>query len=177
MQIAKWYALQMYALIGKEPELAKAISIALKGTGLDLAVDPNAVQMSRRQIARTGFSTRQETFLLESGIRSDELPLFQRMIASANFTLAGSKFSDLFIDPTVVATLKQAAVAYSTFGADRNNDSKVDCSDLDLIEQAFGKRVGDPGFTVAADVNTDGVIDVRDLALVSQHLAAGAHCQ
>lgn len=39
---------------------------------------------------------------------------------------------------------------------DVNGDGKVDCQDIVIVREAFGKRAGQPGFDACADVVTDG---------------------
>jgi len=60
---------------------------------------------------------------------------------------------------------------------DVNDDLRVDCVDVRLVQAVFGKRSTDPGYDARADVNHDGIIDIRDLSFVSQHLPAGTRCQ
>jgi len=53
---------------------------------------------------------------------------------------------------------------------DLNNDGRVNAADLAIVQAAFGKRTGQPGFNPVADINQDGIVDIRDLTLVSQNI-------
>jgi trimeric autotransporter adhesin len=59
---------------------------------------------------------------------------------------------------------------------DLNDDGVVDCADLGIVRNAFGRTLGQPGFDPRADVNGDNIINIRDLAYVSQRLPAGTNC-
>ncbi len=59
---------------------------------------------------------------------------------------------------------------------DVNNDSVVNCADVNVIKAAFGKRIGDAGFNPAADLNSDNIINVRDLSMLTRQLPAGVSC-
>jgi len=67
-------------------------------------------------------------------------------------------------------------VTASTLVGDVNGDGVVNCTDLNGIKAAFGKRAGQPGFDSRADVNGDGVINVLDLSIVARLLPAGTTC-
>ena len=73
---------------------------------------------------------------------------------------------------TLVGLLAQPAIA-----GDVNDDLRVDCVDVRLVQSVLGKRTADPGYDARADVNHDGIIDIRDLSFVSQRLPAGTRCQ
>jgi hypothetical protein len=59
---------------------------------------------------------------------------------------------------------------------DVNRDGRVDCADVLILRNTFGRRAGQAGFDPRADVNSDRLVDVRDLALVSQRLPIGTKC-
>ena len=59
---------------------------------------------------------------------------------------------------------------------DVNGDGVVDCTDLNLVRAAFGRRVNQPGYNPRADFNGDGIVDVSDLAFVARKLPAGMAC-
>ena len=77
---------------------------------------------------------------------------------------------------TVGQTISQT-LSYSTLPGDLNGDGRVDCSDVSIVRNVFGKRLGQNEFDPVADTNRDGVVDVRDLSFVSQKLVAGTRCQ
>ena len=60
---------------------------------------------------------------------------------------------------------------------DLNGDGTVNCQDILIIRNAWGKRRGQQGFDDAADYNRDGVVNVLDLAAVSKYLPRGANCK
>jgi Dockerin type I domain len=60
---------------------------------------------------------------------------------------------------------------------DLNGDQRVDCADLAIVKQSFGKKSGEPGFNAWADINDDGIVNVLDLQIVASHLPAGTTCQ
>ena len=49
---------------------------------------------------------------------------------------------------------------------DANQDGKVDLSDVQLVQAAYGTKVGDSGYNPLADMNGDNVIDAGDLQIV-----------
>ena len=59
---------------------------------------------------------------------------------------------------------------------DVNKDGIVDCSDLKIVKNAFGKRSGQSNFNQNADINGDCVVDIRDLSSVSRQLPIGVKC-
>jgi hypothetical protein len=83
-----------------------------------------------------------------------------------------ASFTGITSFSTLVGLLSQAAIA-----GDVDDDLRVDCVDVRLVQSVLGKRTGDPGYNARADVNHDGIIDFRDIAFVAQHLPAGTRCQ
>jgi len=61
--------------------------------------------------------------------------------------------------------------------ADINGDGVVNCSDLDIVKAAFGKKSGQTGFDSRADVNGDGVVNILDLSIVAKQAPPGTACQ
>ena len=67
---------------------------------------------------------------------------------------------------------------------DVNMDGKVDCTDVNIVRAAMGKRNGEPGYSVVSssgivfvpDINRDGVVDEKDLDIVIDHLPNGMLC-
>lgn len=60
---------------------------------------------------------------------------------------------------------------------DLNGDSLVNCFDIAIVRNAYGKRLGEEGFDSRADTNKDNVINIRDLAFVSRKLSGGVRCR
>ena len=58
-----------------------------------------------------------------------------------------------------------------------NNDGVVDCTDVNIVRGAFGKRVGELGYLANADLNGDNVVNLRDLSMLTQMLSARTYCQ
>ena len=59
---------------------------------------------------------------------------------------------------------------------DVNEDGTVNCLDLEVVRDSFGRRLGQAGFDARADLNRNGVVDVNDLALVSRQIPVGMTC-
>ena len=64
-----------------------------------------------------------------------------------------------------------------TIPGDLNGDGVVNCQDILIIRNSWGKRSTQQGFDPLADYNRDGVVNVFDLAAVSKYLARGAKCK
>ncbi len=60
---------------------------------------------------------------------------------------------------------------------DLNGDGVVNCTDLNIIKAAFGKKTGQAGFDPRADVNGDGIVNVVDLSIVAKLVPAGTTCK
>jgi hypothetical protein len=52
---------------------------------------------------------------------------------------------------------------------DANGDGKVDMTDINIVQAAYGSKPGYPKWDLRADVVHDNVIDVADLKLVTSH--------
>jgi hypothetical protein len=98
------------------------------------------------------------------------------VLSAPDNTYRNSHWTVLFSDGSTVSGPLEAATSAFVSG-DINNDGIVDCSDVAIIKNAFGKKAGQPGFDPRADVNGDGVVDIRDLSYVSQRLPTGTRCQ
>ena len=59
---------------------------------------------------------------------------------------------------------------------DLNNDSVVNCADVNIVKVAMGKKIGESGFNVLADLNSDNAINIRDLTMITRQLPAGTSC-
>ena len=59
---------------------------------------------------------------------------------------------------------------------DLNNDTVVDCADVDIVKSQMSKKIGDAGFNTLADLNGDNVVNIRDLAMLTRQLPAGTSC-
>ena len=60
---------------------------------------------------------------------------------------------------------------------DLNGDNVVNCADILIIRNSWGKRSTEQGFDPRADYNRDNVVNIFDLAAVSKYLARGAKCK
>ena len=80
-----------------------------------------------------------------------------------------------------VPTFSNQLVVYGLLNGpvpgDVNGDSVVNCADMSIVKNSYGKRTGQAGFDLRADVNGDGVVNIFDLAAVSRRLPVGAVCQ
>ena len=74
----------------------------------------------------------------------------------------------------VAFTHGRGAFVLSNF--DLNNDTLVDCADVNIVKSVMGKKIGDVGFNVQADLNGDNIINIRDLTMVTRQLPAGTSC-
>jgi hypothetical protein len=61
-------------------------------------------------------------------------------------------------------------------GGDVNEDGVVNCADLTIVENAFGKNQSQPGYDIRADINLDGVVNIKDLSFVASKTPAGTVC-
>jgi hypothetical protein len=59
---------------------------------------------------------------------------------------------------------------------DVNGDGVVNCSDVEAVTAAIGRRRGHPAYSAAADLNNDGIINGVDLNLVMWRLPAQTQC-
>jgi hypothetical protein len=59
---------------------------------------------------------------------------------------------------------------------DLNNDSVVNCADLNVVKSSINKRAGDAGFDPQADLNNDSIVDVRDIRMMALQLPSGTVC-
>jgi uncharacterized repeat protein (TIGR01451 family) len=71
--------------------------------------------------------------------------------------------------------VSEATILVSLPG-DVNGDGVVNCTDVDIVEDALGTRVGERRYNKEADVYNDGVVNWRDLAFVIKHLPRGTRC-
>jgi hypothetical protein len=59
---------------------------------------------------------------------------------------------------------------------DLDTNGVVNCADIQLIRNSWGKRVGQASFDPRADYNRDGIVNIFDLAAVSKQLPRGTKC-
>ena len=59
---------------------------------------------------------------------------------------------------------------------DLNGDRVVNCADIAIVKNSFGKKTGQLGFDARADVNHDGIVNIIDLSTVARLLPAGTVC-
>ena len=60
---------------------------------------------------------------------------------------------------------------------DLNGDFVVDCADIAIVQNAFGKKLNQEGFDSRADINRDNVVNIRDLSSVSRQLPRDTVCR
>jgi hypothetical protein len=80
----------------------------------------------------------------------------------------------LTLDPIVGPV--QALITANKLRYDLNQDGAINCVDLQIVKNSFGKKVGDVGYDPRADVINDGVVNVLDLSAVARQLPAGTTC-
>jgi hypothetical protein len=59
---------------------------------------------------------------------------------------------------------------------DLDASSVVDCADLEMVEDAYGTYLYNPGYNNLADANNDEVVDALDVFAVTEHLPPGLQC-
>jgi len=59
---------------------------------------------------------------------------------------------------------------------DLNNDTAVNCADVNIVRAAMGKRIGEAGFSAIADLNSDNQVNIRDLSMITRQLPSGTSC-
>jgi len=52
---------------------------------------------------------------------------------------------------------------------DVNRDGIIDETDITLIRDRFGAKVGEPNYDPIYDLNQDGVIDVKDIVMAAEN--------
>lgn len=60
---------------------------------------------------------------------------------------------------------------------DLNGDFVVDCADIAIVQNAFGKKLNQEGFDSRADINRDNVVNIRDLSSISRQLPRDTVCR
>ena len=94
------------------------------------------------------------------------------VVGTVNPDGLSATFTGLASLSIVVGLIPSSAVL-----GDLNGDGQVDCADIAIVRNAFGKKLGQPGFDSRADTNHDNVVDIRDLSFVSRHLPPGVVCR
>jgi hypothetical protein len=88
------------------------------------------------------------------------------------------------VDPSGLTATFTGIASFSTVVAldpptrpgDLNGDDVVNCADIAIIRNSWGKRFTQPDFDPRADYNRDGVVNIFDLAAVSKFLPRGMKC-
>ncbi len=96
----------------------------------------------------------------------------QSVIGTVNADGLSATFTGVAALSTVVGLVPSGAVL-----GDLNGDEVVDCADIAIVKNAFGKRVNEEGFDSRADINRDNVVNIRDLAFVSKRLPKETTCR
>jgi hypothetical protein len=172
LQAAKWYSLQLSPLLANEGNLRQAVASNLEGTNLDIALSSTSINQEIQ-----GGSIAAQSFLESAGISQEEITFIQGMVSHSNIEFNGTTLSGTLANANTIAALSQEAVAYGTFGADRNQDGLVNCADLQVVKHSFGAIRGQATYNAMADVNMDGIVNVLDLALIAKQIPAGTTCQ
>ena len=73
-------------------------------------------------------------------------------------------------------TALEFSVPVTRVVGDIDGDGVVTCADATVVKNAFGKRLGQPGFDARADVNGDRTVSIVDLSTVTRALPAGTTC-
>jgi len=70
---------------------------------------------------------------------------------------------------SVTITATGVLVNFSLINGDCDGDNRVDSDDFDILVDAFGTYVGDPGYDARADLNGDGEINSDDFDILVAH--------
>lgn len=62
-------------------------------------------------------------------------------------------------------------------GSDVNSDGNVNCDDITVVKNSFGKRSVQTGYDLRADINRDTIVDVKDLSFVAKRIPKEANCK
>ena len=73
-------------------------------------------------------------------------------------------------------TALEFSVPLARVTGDVDGDGVVTCAEATIVKNAFGKRLGQPGYDARADVNGDRVVSIVDLSTVTRGLPAGTSC-
>ena len=107
-----------------------------------------------------------------SGNLTPELGINGPVVGTVNADGLSATFTGVASLSTVVGLIPSGAVL-----GDLDGDGQVNCADIAIVRNAFGKKLGQPGFDSRADINHDNVVDIRDLSFVSRHLPSGVVCR
>jgi hypothetical protein len=99
------------------------------------------------------------------------------LLIAADWQSVPTNLSSGLVDPGLDKSESAASTSLGLFVADVNGDLQVNCTDLDIVQAAFGIKSGQPGYDIRADVNADGVVNIVDLRAVASALPAGTTCQ
>ena len=96
--------------------------------------------------------------------------------AAATGTVDASGTSATFTGVTSLSIVV-GLIPNGTVLGDVDGDGEVNCADVAVVRQAFGKKLGQPGFDSRADTNRDNVVNVLDLSFVSRRLSSQTVCR
>jgi hypothetical protein len=119
-QAAQKYALELSPVLVAQVALNQLVAKQIKGTNLDLALNPDQIELSRQDIVQNGFDATETNLLSRAGVPQDNLPLLRQILTIASSKLTAVKISDLLANQESNAAILRAAKAYALFGLRRN---------------------------------------------------------
>jgi hypothetical protein len=179
LQTAQRYAQELAGLLTLQPNLLSRLHDELVDEEVNINITPADVLQFQQEVALNGLPASWVQALTVFGLDQALIEQLQQLLLKQDPSIAAGNFPDILVSPDLFDALLDLAGTLSIVEpvlGDLNGDGTVDCSDLDVVRAAFGKRRGQPGFDPAADVVQDDVVDGMDLAFVTNHLPAGIQC-
>jgi hypothetical protein len=170
---AKLYSLRVSHLLKHQPELLFEIEAALKH---DQVKSQQVSQAQVQAMASSSLPASVVAQLKADGVTSDEIATLQSGRSSLTAT-TGFSFPSGLVDRNFLTPIVTAANGAAEFAADRNNDGKVDCADVQIVVNALHTRTGQAKFDPRADVNGDGVVNNFDLWIIERNLPSDLRCK
>jgi hypothetical protein len=139
----------------------------------DFLITQNQAQQFSLGILANGLPSDVQTQLTSLGVGPDGIAALTKALGGLDpSTISGN--IPLTLDPIVGPV--QALITANKLRYDLNQDGAINCVDLQIVKNSFGKKVGDVGYDPRADVINDGVVNVLDLSAVARQLPAGTTC-
>ncbi len=104
-----------------------------------------------------------------------ELPEVDKLTPILTSTNTNSNYSLFSINRSGLNLLNFNSALSSAYtiklnvAGDINNDGRVDTTDRQLLDNALGRKVSDPGYTIDLDLNRDGIINEADQTLLNSN--------